>query len=212
MIKGKFLRHFFNICVFFGNLTIISYAKADLISGMQGMSGMLGMEGMVAMYGMDSMTGTRNVSYGFIAGNILGSRGWYERRENGQLILYPTTNLYNGMYGINASMMGMGYMSGMNSMDNMVGMSNMTSMLGGMSPAGSSSSAAMVSNTGKMSGSSQGWYWITPTGQLILTPVYNVYGTVDKIETNTMTDDDLGLPEEDNKLEEDESDSSTKEK
>lgn len=181
MIKIKYLRKFVKISVFFSSLIITPYVSADFIAGMEGMSGMISMEGMVAMYGMDSMTGARSVSYGFVAGNILGSRGWYERRESGQLILYPTTNLYNGMYGINTSMMGMG----MNYSNSMSGMSGMTSMLGGMSPTGSVSSISMVSsNTGKINGSSQGWYWIALTGQLVLTPVYNMYGTMEKTDVD----------------------------
>ncbi len=182
MIKIKYLKKFFRVYIFFSGLIITSHVSADLMLGMGGMSGMTGMsgmEGMVTMYGMDTMTGMRSVSYGFIAENILGSRGWYERRESGQLILYPTTNLYNGMYGINTSMMGMEYSGNMNGM---TGMSGMTSMLGGMSPMSSISSVAMVSNTGKISGSSQGWYWIAPTGQLILTPVYNIYGSMEITE------------------------------
>jgi len=192
MIKIKYLKKFFRIYIFFSGLIITSHVSADLMSGMGGMfgmggmTGMSGMEGMVAMYGMDAMTGMRSVSYGFIAGSILGSRGWYERRESGQLILYPTTNLYNGMYGVNTSTMGMDYSGNMNGM---TGMSGMTSMLGSMSPMGSISSVAMVSNTGKISGSSQGWYWITPTGQLILTPVYNIYGSMET--TEEINDNDL---------------------
>ncbi len=79
---------------------------------MTGMFGMMGMGGMTGMTSMGMMPNPPIVE--LIAGNLRNTRGWYEQRSNGQLILYPIFPLQpivpmatpgmTGMSGMNLSM------------------------------------------------------------------------------------------------------------
>ncbi len=123
--------------------------------GMMGMGGMYGMSmpgmynmDMYSMGGMAGMYGNTGMLYGFIAGNVLGTKGWFERRSNGQLVLYP------------------------------VGVSNNFSPPGGMgmSTMFSMESGKNKLETESLGQISQGWYWIAPNGHLVLSPVSGLFG------------------------------------
>lgn len=151
-------------------LVITPLAKAQMpgMYGMYSMDNMMGMQGMMTgMYGMNmpgmynngmyamgmtGMYGNTGMLYGFIAGNVLGTKGWFERRSNGQLVLYPVGVANN--FSAPGGMMGM---STMFSMDSLEGKNKL--------------------NTDKIGQVSQGWYWIAPNGHLVLSPVSGLFGS-----------------------------------
>lgn len=124
------------------SIWIMPLAKADMPFG--GMSGMMGMSGMAGM----SMMPTHPIVE-LIAGNIRNTRGWYEQRSNGQLILYPIFPLQPVLP-----------MLPLSPSSTMVSMSNLSmAMAAGMSPP---QSYVFIT--------SQGWYTVDVNGILALHP------------------------------------------
>lgn len=105
------------------------------------MASMFGMMGMGGMIGMSMMPNPPIVE--LIAGNLRNTRGWYEQRSNGQLILYPIFPLQPIIP------MSAPSMSSMN-----LGTATMTSM----------------SPQGYVFIASQGWYTVDNSGILTLHP------------------------------------------
>jgi hypothetical protein len=112
--------------------------------------GMFGMMGMTGMMGMSGMGMTPNSSIvELIAGNMRNTRGWYEQRSNGQLVLYPIFPLQPIIP-----------MLPLSPSSNMVSMSNLSAaMAAGMSPP-----------QGYVFIISQGWYTVDINGVLALHP------------------------------------------
>ncbi len=111
--------------------------------GMSGMSGMMGMSGMAM--GMVSNSPIMEL----IAGNVRNTRGWYEQRSSGQLILYPIFPLQ--------PVIPMLPLSPSSTMDTMSNLSMATAA--GMSPP-----------RGYAFITSQGWYTVDINGILALHP------------------------------------------
>lgn len=133
-------------------MLISSNVHAELPTSMFGMTGMLGMTGMSGMAGMSNMTmGTVSNSpiVELIAGNMRNTRGWYEQRSSGQLILYPIFPLQPVLP-----------MLPLSPTSSMITMSNLgMAMAAGMSPP-----------RGYAFITSQGWYTIDINGVLALHP------------------------------------------
>lgn len=129
------------------SMLAIPPVQADMPIGMFGMTGMTGMMGMSGMSGMGMMPNSPIVE--LIAGNMRNTRGWYEQRSNGQLILYPIFPLQPIIP-----------MLPLSPSSNMASMSNLNAaMAAGMSPP-----------QGYVFITSQGWYTVDINGVLALHP------------------------------------------
>jgi hypothetical protein len=122
------------------SMLAIPPVKADMPIGMMGMTSMMGMSGMMPNSSIVEL----------IAGNMRNTRGWYEQRSNGQLILYPIFPLQPIV-----PMLPLSPSSSMASMSNLN-----AAMAAGMSPP----------PQGYVFITSQGWYTVDINGVLALHP------------------------------------------
>ena len=125
-------------------MLISSNVHAELPTSMFGMTGMSGMAGMSNM-GM----GSNSPIVELIAGNVRNTRGWYEQRSGGQLILYPIFPLQPVLP-----------MLPLSPSSTMITMSNL----------GMTMAASMSPPRGYAFIISQGWYTIDINGVLVLHP------------------------------------------
>lgn len=143
-MKTRWLRYTLII-----GMLINSSVHAELPTSMFGMTGMLGMTGMSGMSSMTMGMVSNSPIVELIAGNMRNTRGWYEQRSSGQLILYPIFPLQPVLP-----------MLPLSPSSTMITMSNLgMAMAAGMSPP-----------RGYAFITSQGWYTIDINGVLALHP------------------------------------------